>query len=142
MARSYNRWTKEQLEPIVSSSQSYADCLKQMGLKPAGGNYKNLISNIHKFGLSTEHMLHQAHNKGKELVPFEGLTRGPSIKARLVKELGHVCQQCKQHTWNNAPIPLELEHIDGNNRNNKRENLTLLCCNCHAQTPTWRNRKR
>ena len=35
-------------------------------------------------------------------------------------------------------IPLEVEHIDGNSTNNKEENLTLLCPNCHSLTPTYR----
>lgn len=60
MTRKYTRWTKETLFPIVSSSISYAECLRKMGIREVGGNYTNLIKNIDKFGLSTEHMLHQA----------------------------------------------------------------------------------
>lgn len=35
------------------------------------------------------------------------------------------------------PIPLQLDHIDGNHTNNKLENLQILCPNCHAKTPTY-----
>ena len=35
-------------------------------------------------------------------------------------------------------IPLEVEHIDGNYKNNVEENLTLLCPNCHALTATYK----
>lgn len=35
-------------------------------------------------------------------------------------------------------IPLEVEHIDGNSENNKEENLTLLCPNCHSLTKTYK----
>ena len=35
-------------------------------------------------------------------------------------------------------IPLEVEHIDGNYKNNRPENLTLLCPNCHSLTKTFR----
>lgn len=35
-------------------------------------------------------------------------------------------------------IPLEVEHIDGNYKNNRPENLTLLCPNCHSLTSTYR----
>ena len=140
MSRTYTKWTKEKLEPIVKSSISYAECIRKMGLK--GGNYTNLQRNIDKFEIDTSHMLGQAHNKGKEFVPFEGLMKSSSIKKRLISELGHLCQKCYNTEWNNQMIPLELEHIDGNNRNNSRENVTLLCPNCHAQTPTYRNRKR
>lgn len=27
---------------------------------------------------------------------------------------------------------LQIDHVDGNNQNNKPENLVTLCCNCHA----------
>ena len=35
-------------------------------------------------------------------------------------------------------IPLEIEHIDGNYRNNKEENLIVLCPNCHSLTSTYK----
>ena len=35
---------------------------------------------------------------------------------------------------------LEYEHIDGNNKNNRRENVIMLCPNCHSQTKTFRGR--
>ena len=38
-------------------------------------------------------------------------------------------------------IPLELHHIDGNNKDNSLSNLQLLCPNCHALTNNYRNRK-
>ena len=63
-----------------------------------------------------------------------------SHKAVLIQERGHKCEDCGLEEWKSHPIPLELEHCDGDNRNNVKENLKLLCCNCHALTPTWRGR--
>jgi len=34
---------------------------------------------------------------------------------------------------------LEIDHIDGNHQNNLIENLQVLCPNCHALTPKYRN---
>lgn len=34
---------------------------------------------------------------------------------------------------------LEVDHIDGNHQNNVIENLQVLCPNCHALTPKYRN---
>lgn len=137
-----NKHTKELLEPIVLSSNSYAECLRKLGLKVAGGNYKLLQRNIDKFKIDCSHMLHQAINQGVEFKTFDDLISNDAIKSRLVKERGHKCEVCNLTEWLNKPICLELEHIDGNNRNNKRLNLKLICPNCHSQTPTWRNRKR
>jgi hypothetical protein len=51
--------------------------------------------------------------------------------------------KCSKCGWNEVnqytgKIPLETEHIDGNFRNNKEENLDLLCPNCHSLTPTYK----
>ena len=136
------KYTKELLEPVVKNSISYAECLKKLNLIVAGGNYSNLQRNIKKFNIDTSHMLHNAHNLNKEIKPFEDLIKPASIKRRLVSKNGHICESCGLSKWLDEPIPLELHHIDGDNRNNSKENLQVLCPNCHAQTDTWRRKNR
>ena len=60
----------------------------------------------------------------------------------LLRTEKHQCTICNHETWNDLPIPLELDHIDGNAENNVRENLRLICPNCHAQTETYKKQKR
>lgn len=55
---------------------------------------------------------------------------------------GYKCNCCNLTEWLGNPISLDLDHIDGNNKNNLPYNLRLLCPNCHRQTPTWGNKKR
>lgn len=76
-----------------------------------------------------------AHTR-KHNVQFDSLKKDLSRKRRLLNELGCKCQICNLDSWNNQKIPIELDHIDGNPDNNVRENLRLLCPNCHAQQPT------
>lgn len=64
-----------------------------------------------------------------------------SHKKVLIQERGYCCEGCGNSEWRGKPIMLELEHTDGDNQNNKKENLKLLCPNCHAQTSTWRRKK-
>lgn len=53
---------------------------------------------------------------------------------------GNQCSQCKLTEWNNQPIPVVLDHINGNSEDYNLSNLRLLCCNCDAQTPTYKGK--
>jgi IS1 family transposase len=66
-----------------------------------------------------------------------------ALRLKLIKTgvKEHQCERCNLTQWNGLPIPLELDHINGNNKDNRLENLRILCCNCHAQTDNWRGRK-
>ena len=66
------------------------------------------------------------------------------LKKRLLKAglLAYLCSSCGLSTWLDQPIPLELDHINGDSRDHRLENLRLLCPNCHAFTETYRAKKR
>lgn len=63
-----------------------------------------------------------------------------AIKPLIIFALGYECQECGISKWNDKDITLDLEHIDGNSMNNSFMNLTLLCPNCHSQTPTYKSK--
>lgn len=58
----------------------------------------------------------------------------------IFNKYSNKCARCgwgeKNKYTNN--IPLEIEHIDGDYKNNKEENLILLCPNCHSLTSTYK----
>ena len=64
-----------------------------------------------------------------------------SIKKWLKEERGNKCEECGVEEWNGKRLPMEVDHIDGNTKNNDLTNLKVLCPNCHSQTPTWRKKK-
>ena len=59
-----------------------------------------------------------------------------TLKKYLIKHRGHRCEKCGITTWLDQPAPIELHHMDGNSRDNRLDNLQLLCCNCHSLEPT------
>jgi len=50
------------------------------------------------------------------------------------------CSCCKITEWNFKPVKLEIDHINGDNTDNRPENLRYLCPNCHSQTETYKGR--
>lgn len=62
------------------------------------------------------------------------------IKRYLREKYNNKCHKCGWNEINvyTGKVPLDVEHIDGDYRNNKEENLDLLCPNCHSLTPTYK----
>lgn len=70
------------------------------------------------------------------------------VKNRLMSNPNYVhrCELCSIKEWYDPfenkikPVNLELDHINGNERDNRKENLRLICSNCHSFTPTYKGR--
>jgi hypothetical protein len=71
-----------------------------------------------------------------------GIFSSVTAKKYLLKTRGHQCQICNLKEWNDKLIPIEMDHIDGNHKNNSLDNLRLVCPNCHAQTPTYKSKNK
>jgi formate-dependent nitrite reductase cytochrome c552 subunit len=72
----------------------------------------------------------------QDSLPF--IEKGPFEKYRIVlKEQDGKCLKCGIKDWNGKDLKLHLDHIDGNNLNETRENLRYICPNCHSQTKTY-----
>lgn len=66
-----------------------------------------------------------------------GNSKNRLYKLYLIKKNGHRCMICDLSEWMGQPIPLQLDHIDGDSDNDKLYNIRNVCPNCHAQTPTY-----
>ncbi len=65
------------------------------------------------------------------------------IKKRLLQDgiLENVCSECGlRDYWNDKPIVMHLDHINGVNNDNRITNLRMLCPNCHSQQETYAGR--
>ena len=59
-------------------------------------------------------------------------------KRYLLEQCDGKCQICGISEWNEKPIVLECDHIDGDHKNNAPNNLRMICPNCHSQTDTYK----
>lgn len=84
--------------------------------------------------------------KGSHVIPLDELlvsnrpqTSRTHLKGRLIKEglLKEKCSVCGIVDWMGRPLSLHLDHINGKPKDNRIENLRLICPNCHSQTETY-----
>ena len=139
------------IEAAVAASVTRAGALRLLGYPPTPTLSRALDRRIRGAAIDASHLLGRGWSRGRRgkfRVPLEHLlVRGSTIRThdlrvRLLREgvLQAVCVGCHRTEWRGRPIPLELDHIDGDRSNNELGNLRLLCPNCHAQTDTYRGR--
>jgi HNH endonuclease len=148
-------WSLEQLAHAVETSASYRQVLLSLNLRAAGGNYRQLHKYIRETGLETAHFTGHGWSRGRKFDfrprrSLEEILTVPSdyptfrLKHRLFAAglKPPRCEECRwAETTPDGYLPLELDHINGNPRDNRLENLKILCPNCHSLKPTHRGRK-
>ncbi|MFF7300876.1 HNH endonuclease [Streptomyces sp. NPDC008265] len=155
--RDGTRWTRKILEEAVSASGTMYEVLRRLGLDAVGGNHTHITRRVRALGIDTSHFTGQPRTDGtrsghrrrtaSEILcvdPSPHPRRTPSATLRrALLELGTAesCAECGiAPVWMGEPLSLEVDHVNGDWRDNRPENLRLLCPNCHSTTDTYRGR--
>ena len=151
-----NKVTDKEFIEIVRNSLSIAEVIRKCNGVPAGGNYRSIKKRIAQLNLDTSHFTGQGWNVGErfkspvkakplvEILTENSFYQSYKLAKRLLKEgiKERKCECCGSTTWLDKDIPLELHHINGDNTDNRLENLQLLCPNCHAMTDNYRGKNK
>ncbi|MEW2061241.1 HNH endonuclease signature motif containing protein [Streptomyces sp. NPDC007002] len=147
------RWTKEVLQAAVASSTTMCEVLRRLGVDVVGGHHTHISRRVKALGIDTSHFSAPVRSRDvrrrrpEDLLVDQSQTLERRIPGERLKRamiaLGALerCSLCGTgRMWRDRPLPLEVDHIDGNWRNNRPQNLQLLCPNCHSTTDTYRGR--
>ncbi|MFE2377271.1 HNH endonuclease [Streptomyces sp. NPDC059398] len=146
---------REPLATVVARCLSHAGVLRALGERDSGAARARLRRSLDAHGISTGHFTGQGHARGtvspRRVAAHDILRQRPpgSPRTRTVKlrralddlAVPHICADCGTgDSWQGRLLVLEIDHINGDRLDDRRENLRYLCPSCHSQTVTFANR--
>jgi len=145
-----DKYIKNNLEKIIKKSRNWSDVTKLLGMSIHGSSrktpqkYVKLYNiDISHFETDEERILRVNGNLGRlKRIPIEEIlvsgstyTTTSNLKNRLYIEglKERICEKCGQdETWNGEKMSLIIDHVNGDNTDNRIKNLQIVCPNCNA----------
>jgi DNA-binding transcriptional ArsR family regulator len=129
--RAARRYDWDLVQAYYDAGHSVRECAEHFGFSNAtwSGAVRRGDAVARPAAMPIEKLLRQSRNR-------------TNLKRRLMEAglLLAMCAECGITTWRDRALALELHHINGDGKDNRLENLALLCPNCHSQTDSWGGR--
>lgn len=146
-----SNYTLDELSQVVSKSVNWSDVCRKLNISICSANFDKLKSGCRQNNIDTTHFdktlrsigIHKRHTVHTVFVENSKLHRS-SLRQFLIKSnlYTNKCSMCGiDDMWNNKPLKLEIDHINGIHNDNRIENLRWVCPNCHSQTSTYKKGK-
>jgi len=142
---------RDTLVRLIAESDTFSSILAVCGLNTQGGNVKTLKRRLDIEGIDYSRI---QSNNGRftkaatraitvpldKVLVIDSTYKSSGFRKRLINSglLINKCYVCGLDPfWNNQPLTLRLDHINGIHNDCRIENLRLVCPNCDSQLPTF-----
>lgn len=142
-------WDDQKFINAVQTSKTYIEVMIKLGMSARGPNYKTIYKHVKRLNIDISHfltreeILAQSRSKiakltNQELFCENNISRS-NIKKRILQQnlIEYKCNKCGITEWCGEKLSLHLDHKNGNNKDNRLENLQFLCPNCHSLTDSY-----
>lgn len=138
------KWSKELIEDAMVGAICMSDILIQLKLSIRAGNYFTLKKYAKIYGINLPKYKYQRGNKHKRILTNDDIfikdsdvSRGV-VKRRLIEEgRGRECEICYiNDQWMGEKLVMVLDHKNGINNDNRKDNLRFVCPNCNSTLDT------
>lgn len=141
-----DNFTRDQLAQMVAESNSFNELILKLGYGTRSGSNHNTVKNrLEKYNIDYSHFNNLNRiERNEENIFIENSTATQAVLRRWYEKgqyTEYKCSICGMlPVWQEKPLVLILDHINGHNTDDRLENLRWVCPNCNMQLPTTNGR--